>query len=104
MKSKLKIYISGRITGLEYDEAFYNFKVIERRIIKAGFEPVNPMKLVKYDPEKTWWDYMLEDIKLLSGCQAIYMQNNWIFSKGATIEYCIAKETGLIIYAEGDLL
>jgi hypothetical protein len=42
---------------------------------------------------------MLEDIKALFECQAIYMLNNWGSSTGARIERSIAIEMGIeIIY------
>jgi hypothetical protein len=49
------------------------------------------MKHVPYHPDKTWKDYMIEDIKLIFDCEAMHMLPNWILSKGAKIEHAIAQ-------------
>ncbi len=88
------IYISGKITGLSKTEAFelQPLELNEYDIV------VNPMKLVPYNPDLTWHDYMVKDIEALLKCDAIYMLKNWGDSRGARIEYVIAKEMGLKIY------
>lgn len=95
----MKIYISGQITGLEYKDAFERFEKAENKINEQTLhEAVNPMKL-NHNHDKSWENYMLEDIKALFDCDAIYMLNNWGSSKGARIERSIAIEIGLeIIY------
>ena len=40
-----KVYISGKITGLEYQDAFNNFERAEQEIKELGGTPVNPMKI-----------------------------------------------------------
>lgn len=95
----LKVYISGKITGLALEEAFIMFENAEEHLLRTGTakEVVNPMKLVPYNPTLTWEDYMAEDIKHLLKCDAIYMLTNWGNSRGARVEYNIAKELGLQI-------
>lgn len=93
----MKIYISGKITGLSLVVAEMNFEKVEKIILDLGHEPINPMKIIPYDPKLTWEDYMIGDIKALFECQAIFMQENWAESKGARIERSIAFEMGLII-------
>ncbi|KAA4746913.1 DUF4406 domain-containing protein, partial [Bacteroides fragilis] len=46
---------------------------------------------------KSWKDYMIDDLKLLFDCEAIYLIDNWQSSKGARIECYIAKELGMRI-------
>jgi len=41
----MKVYISGRITGLEYQEAYKKFEDAEVEVKNMGGVPVNPMKL-----------------------------------------------------------
>jgi hypothetical protein len=96
-----KIYISGKITGLPIEEARYNFAVAEKRLRSIGYEPINPMMEVPYNPNWTWNDYMIKDIKILLNCDGIYMLYNWKDSKGARIEHNIAVETDKIIIYEG---
>ena len=96
----MKVYISGKITGLQLDEAFKIFEKAELIISANGYIPVNPMKVNSHTEGKTWEDYMIEDIRVLFGCDAVYMLNNWEQSTGARIEYQIAKELGMKIILE----
>lgn len=99
---KEKAYVSGKIAGLEYQEAWSNFESKELELIKQGYEVVNPMKLKPNKPihEMQWEDYMVRDIEELFHCDAIYMMKNWGQSKGARVEYAIAREIGLKIIFE----
>ena len=99
----MKIYISGKITGYEISEAAKKFKESENYLLEKGFEPVNPFNLSKWNPDKTWKDYMIDDIKGLFDCEAIFMQSDWGQSKGARVEYAIARELGLVVHHEGFL-
>ena len=45
----------------------------------------------------TWEDYLTTDIYWLSKCDAIHMLPGWRESKGASIEYLVAKGLGLEI-------
>lgn len=94
----MKIYISGKITGLPIEIARIRFKAAGIRINIMGHESVNPMELTPYDENKSWNDYMIDDIKLLFDCDGIYMIDNWKESKGARIEHNIAIETGKVIF------
>lgn len=98
----MKVYISGQITGLELKEARTKFNEAERVLIEKGHNPVNPMKINIPIDGKTWTDYMLDDLKLLFDCEAIYLLDNWQASKGAKIEYLIAKEMGVKILVHID--
>lgn len=93
----MKIYISGQITGLEPKAAKAKFDKAEKILIEKGYNPVNPMKLNIPIEGKAWIDYMLDDLKLLFDCDAIYLLDNWQESNGARIEYLIAQEMGMTI-------
>jgi len=79
-----KIYISGKITGIE-KEAFKLFEAAEERLILEGYEVVNPMKL-KHDHDRTWRSYMFGCINALRTCDEIFMLTNYTDSKGAKME------------------
>ena len=99
-KMKLKkVYISGKISGLEFADAYSNFEFAEKYInLLNNHVAVNPMKL-EHVHDQSWESFMLEDIKALFECDAIYMLKNWGNSKGARIERSIAIETNIeIIY------
>jgi hypothetical protein len=93
----MKTYISGQITGLPLADAEDNFLFAEQYLNNMGMQPVNPMKILPYDPKHEWQDYMVADIKELFTCEAIFMLSNWTHSKGARIERAIAVELGLHI-------
>jgi hypothetical protein len=95
-----KIYISGKITGLPMEEVIEKFNNCEKQLQEEGFITFNPIKISPYSEEKTWEDYMVSDIEALFKCDAIYMMLDWGQSKGARIEYQIAKEMGIQIYFE----
>lgn len=94
----MKIYISGKITGLNIDVARNLFDVTQQEVQKLGHTAINPMECVPFNPDWSWEQYMIEDIKLLFGCDAILMLPNWYDSKGARIEQSICHEMGKKIY------
>lgn len=98
------IYISGRITGNKKWQS--DFKSAENFLINLGYEgkdiinPLNIDKLVqKETANPTYKNYMVKDIKfLINFCDSIYMLRGWWRSKGARLEYHIAKVLGLKIF------
>lgn len=102
----MKIYISGKISGLTTEEALNNFERAEKYLYanqsyaENGFvDLVNPMKL-EHNHDKSWVEFMKEDIGALLTCDAIYLLKNWGDSKGARIERAIALELGITILYE----
>jgi len=95
----MKIYISGRITGLVIEEATELFEKAENDLRAKGYDVVNPMTLI-HNHDKSWQSYMKEDIKALCDCDAIYMLLEWGFSKGAEIEHRLALDLGMIVLYE----
>ena len=96
-KNKLiKIYNSGRISGLSRENVVNKFAEADETIKAGGFLPVNPLK--SWVPEWCpWLVHMAADIILLMRCDAIYMQKDWEQSRGARIEKKIAEKIGLKI-------
>lgn len=90
--SNNKIYISGRISGIDIDTAKQKFQKAEQFIQQTlGATPINPFHNALPDsaPRK---QHLIEDIKLLLQCQAILMLDGWQQSKGAQLEREIAQE------------
>ena len=87
-----KVYISGQITGLDENEYKKLFNEAEDILVAFGYDPVNPIALDEAEDTTgwTWHDYMKRDIKLLCGCDYIYLLPNWAKSKGAKVEYMVA--------------
>ena len=99
----MKIYISGKITGLPFPEVKAKFQAVQDFLEDLDFEVVNPINngLTKDD---TWEQHMVKDIELLLSCDAIYLLDNWIDSTGAGIEYDIAVRTGKDIWFESRIV
>ena len=91
----MKIYLSGKISGIE-NQAPELFEKAEKELQAKGFEVINPMKL-NHQHDKSWHSYMKEDVKAMCDCDSIYMLSNWTDSKGAVIEHLIANYLGLTI-------
>lgn len=91
----MKVYISGPITHNKNYET--DFKRAEKRLRHLGFLTANPTQL---GPGHSWGYYMKHDIKMLLDCDAVYMLKGWRFSRGAKLEYRIAKALGLRIAHE----
>ena len=91
---KKRIYISGKITGLDPKRAWMNFLTVEIDYTRLGIPVVNPMSkryFFNRMGKLPWIAYIFFDIILLLGCRGIYLQPNWKESKGARIEHRIAK-------------
>jgi hypothetical protein len=92
----MKIYISGKISGIPEADANYYFTMAHVNLKAMGWDPVNPMFL-PHRHGKTWAEFMREDIHALLTCEAIYMLDNWQESKGSRIEFGLAVELGMKI-------
>lgn len=98
----MRIYISGKISGLPYKEAEQRFEDAEALLTELGFEVINPLKngLATHDE---WIKHLCKDIEMLHSCDAIYMMDNWTESKGAQIEYDIANRLGKDVWFESNV-
>ena len=87
----MKIYISGKISGLDPVEAKKNFIKAELRLKLQGHEVMSPkgiMDFAGFEHE----DYMHVCKAMIDVCDAIYMLANWQASKGSREELCYARE------------
>jgi hypothetical protein len=94
-----KIYLSGKITGLSYEEASKKFNLAENIAKTMALEVVNPMA-IEHNHDLSWESYMKQDLKAMLDCDSIYMLSNWQDSKGATIERDLAIKLNLSVYHE----
>lgn len=102
----MRIYISGKVTGLPRQDALAKFERTKQELLKLGFEDSeiwNPMEHVPSDA--TWNEAMDICLTALEGASAIVMQKDWGDSKGACKELDVSIEKGIFFYFEamGDL-
>ena len=97
----MKVYISGKISGLSKEEYMKNFAEAEE-LLSQHHSVINPAKTNGTLPsDTTYEEYMDISMKLLSFCDAIFMLRNWKDSIGANAEHAYAKAHGyMIVYQE----
>ena len=91
--NKKKIYISGKISG-QVPFARAQFKFAADAVEKAGFEAVNPFDN-GLDEDDTWEKHLAVDIINLMGCDAILQLPGWEASRGARLEWEVARQIDL---------
>ena len=98
----MKIYISGKISGLLIDDVEIMFARYEKEIVARGHEAVNPLKIEH--PNNDWLDYMRADIKALMDCDAVFAMPNYKRSMGAMIEVKLARDLKIPVYEDIDMI
>jgi hypothetical protein len=97
--NKKKIYISGQITELSFDEAQSKFAAAERILTEQGYEVISPLKTgIPYNFPRE--GHIAMNIVLLIGCESVYFLPDWYLSKRATLEKNIAELTRKTILYE----
>lgn len=95
----MKIYISGGITKLDYEEAESLFMFAEAAIGRAGHVPLNPLKLVDQAEGRTYNEYLADALVImLKQAEAVLFLSNYVHSKGAMIERHLAIELDIPRY------
>ena len=85
---KYKIYISGRMSGVPRHIYKEQFLQAEERLKELGYDVVNPDTWFAWLIAKIFGYYavLAYDLWRLSKCDAIYLIDGWILSRGAMIE------------------
>lgn len=101
MNKRQKTYISGKISGLNFQEYRDRFLLAEVKLLAAGHKVINPVNIGMLLPiDTSWHEYMRADIIQLMSCDTIYMLSNWKDSEGARIEKELAENMGYDIMYE----
>ncbi len=100
---ELKMYISGKITGLDPEACKLKFSAVETKLKKLGVHTViNPMN-IGIPVSWTWDEAMDLCMKILKEkATSIIMLNDWVDSEGAMKEYYYARNHGYRIFDEDD--
>lgn len=92
----MKIYIAGKVNGLEnYKE---KFNAAEQELISKGHICMNPSILPESFPYEA---YMPICTAMIDQCEGVYALDNWKDSKGAKVELAYAQVTGKKIIYQG---
>ena len=107
----MRIYIAGRITDLDPDEAANNFQFAEMIVAERGHVPLNPLKLVDQaetnadGSPRTYRQQLADAIHvMLTQADAVLFLANWHESRGARIEMFTAGECGIPMYFKAEQL
>lgn len=94
-----RIYIGGKVSGLHYPTVYKRFARKESKLKETeGLKVYNPLR---YCGERwPWWLCMVVCISILVRCDAIFLLSGWRESRGARIEYKVARFLRLSIYEE----
>lgn len=90
---KKKIYISGPISGYEYDERKSTFKLAKEMLEGQGYEVFNPLEN-GCPPDATTHQHMRADLKMLVQCEEIFLLDKWNHSAGCFVEFIVAVAIG----------
>ena len=97
----MKIYLSGKISGLKESDYISNFASAEMELYLRGindFDVINPLEIKPLFGIKKYWFFMAADLyTLIFRCNSIYLLDNWNESKGAKIELFFALLTNKTI-------
>ena len=75
------------------------FARAEEELRGRGYDPVNPFNNgVSLDAP--YEDHMRADLRMLLGCDGIYLLRGWMASRGACLERTVAEACGLLIMEE----
>jgi len=97
MKKPIKIFISGKVTGLDYQLTCQKFQAAEDTILGAfpNCEVFNPVKIV---PEGVSFAKSVDLLKpALANSDAFVMLPDWVDSTEAKIQFQYAKAKNRVV-------
>lgn len=99
-KSKLKVYISGKMRGLTTDKIFEKFEKSSLFLAEKGYSVMNPAIFctLPFIDHFTVEDFLSIDFAMIDCCDAVFVQKDWKTSEGAKqeIKYAICHDKELI--------
>lgn len=96
----MKIYVAGKITGLDRSESEKKFLKAKVKLVKAGHSVFIPTVLPVYE-DVTHENYLHICYSMIDVCDAVYILDNWQNSIGARKELQYASDWGKeIIYED----
>ena len=97
----MKVYIAGKVTGLNKAEIFRKFYGSGNQLKKQGHTVMSPAVLVLNEGFEHS-EYMHICFAMIDVCDAVYLQKDWQNSKGAQQELRYAHVMGKQVLYEED--
>lgn len=91
----MRIYIAGKITGLDTESVNEKFNTAKLIIKSLGYEPVSPLD--NGCASECWCEQMMSCLPMLMSCDGVYFLSDWKDSDGAKIERTFALKSGKLI-------
>ena len=91
---KTVVYLSGRITGLPMTYVRALFQQAEEHFTSEGYKVLTPLRNGLTEDD-SWEKHMAKDIIMLQRADIIALLPGWVKSRGARLEYEIAKEMNI---------
>jgi hypothetical protein len=85
------------MTGIK-DFNYHEFEKAKNILLAKNINVVSPHDIHDGHINTGWTDYMKRDVKALLDCDSIVLLPGWENSKGATLEFTIAKALGFTVY------
>ncbi len=87
----MKIYIAGKISGLNRSKVIQKFEIAQKSLVAKGHQVFIPSVLPAYEAV-SHEDYMHICYAMIDICDAVYMLSDWQQSKGARMELQYAAD------------
>ena len=97
----MRIYIAGKITGLEDNIVSYKFKESFLNLRSKGYSVITPAVLLGFKGFEHE-EYMHICYAMIDVCDAVFMQKDWQNSKGARMELQYAADHQKEIFYEDE--
>ena len=91
----MRIYISLPISNMDEKQQREKADKIKSTLSKQGHIVVNPFDIIPDKENPDWYDHIGADLRELAKCDAIYLCNGWMDSKGCRIEMNYAISLGI---------
>lgn len=95
-----RVFISGPVTGLDYEKVVQDFNAAEQLLLNKGYQVMNPITFVPAGEE--WIPAMRRCLVALSKCDVICFLPGFNTSEGSLFEFSIAHKLKMDVMFEDD--